>query len=63
MSSRELNRVEVMGRVGSGDLKLTTAAILLELSLSAGEKIVAAISAGGQEGVEAWQCRSALESQ
>jgi transposase len=32
MSSRELNRVEVMGRVGSGDLKLTDAAVMLELS-------------------------------
>src|ERR1700758_5781201 len=32
MSSRELNRVEVMGRVGSGDLKLTDAAAILELS-------------------------------
>src|SRR6201997_775465 len=32
MSSRELNRVEVMGRVGSGDLKLTDAAVMLQLS-------------------------------
>jgi hypothetical protein len=32
MSSRELNRVEVMGRVGSGDLKLKDAAVMLELS-------------------------------
>jgi triphosphoribosyl-dephospho-CoA synthetase len=32
MSSHELERVEVMGRVASVDLKLTTAAILLELS-------------------------------
>ena len=32
MSSRELNRVEVMGRVGSGDLKLNDAAVMLELS-------------------------------
>src|SRR6266581_3329202 len=32
MSSRELNRVEVMGRVGSGDLKLSDAAVMLELS-------------------------------
>jgi hypothetical protein len=32
MSSGELERVEVMGRVASGDLKLTTAANLLELS-------------------------------
>ena len=32
MSSRELNRVEVMGRVGSGDLKLNDAAVMLQLS-------------------------------
>jgi hypothetical protein len=32
MSSRELERVEVMGRVGSGDLKLSDAAVMLELS-------------------------------
>jgi len=32
MSSRELERVEVMGRVGSGKLKLSDAAVMLELS-------------------------------
>ena len=32
MSSRELERVEVMGRVGSGELKLSDAAKMLELS-------------------------------
>jgi hypothetical protein len=32
MSSRELERVEVMGRVGSGELKLSEAAVVLELS-------------------------------
>jgi hypothetical protein len=32
MSIRELERVEVMGRVASGDLKLTHAAEMLELS-------------------------------
>src|SRR6202163_1085746 len=32
MSSRELERVEVMGRVGSGALKLSDAAVMLELS-------------------------------
>ena len=32
MSSRELERVEVMGRVASGDLKLSDAAVMLELS-------------------------------
>jgi len=32
MSGRELERVEVMGRVGSGELKLSDAAVMLELS-------------------------------
>jgi hypothetical protein len=32
MSSQELERVEVMGRVGNGDLKLSDAAVMLELS-------------------------------
>src|SRR6266566_6780753 len=32
MSSRELERAEVMGRVASGDLKLSDAAVMLELS-------------------------------
>jgi hypothetical protein len=32
MSSRELDRVEGMGRVGSGNLKLRDAAVILELS-------------------------------
>jgi transposase len=32
MSSRELERVEVMGRVGSGELKLSDAAEMLDLS-------------------------------
>jgi transposase len=32
MSSGELERVEVMGRVGSGGLKLSDAAVMLELS-------------------------------
>jgi hypothetical protein len=31
MSSRELNRVEVMGRVRRGELTLNDAAVLLEL--------------------------------
>jgi hypothetical protein len=32
MSSGELERVKVMGRVGSGELKLSDAAVMLELS-------------------------------
>src|SRR5258708_17255674 len=32
MSSRELERAEVMGRVGSGELKLSDAAVMMELS-------------------------------
>src|SRR6202790_2429302 len=39
MSSRELERVEVMGRVGSGDLKLSDAAVMLELSYRQGKRL------------------------
>src|ERR1700694_2300555 len=62
MSSHELERVEVMGRVGSGNLKLSDAAEMLELS-SPGKEIVAAVSEGGQQRAKAWECGPTLESQ
>jgi hypothetical protein len=63
MSSRELNRVEVMGASGSGYLKLNDAAGMLGLSCrQTKRKIVVAVSAGGQPRIETWQSRTALES-
>ena len=61
MSSGELNRVELMGRVGSGDLKLNDAAVMLELSYRQTKRLW--VSAGGQQRAETWQCRTLLESQ
>lgn len=42
MSSRELERVEVMGRVDSGALKLKDAAAMVELSYRQAKRFVAA---------------------
>jgi hypothetical protein len=61
MSGRELERVEVMGRVDSGALKLKDAAAMLELS--PGEEIVAALSGGGRQGAAAWERGPALQSE
>lgn len=60
ISTGELERVEVMGRVA---LKLTDAATMLPLSYRQVKTLVAAVWAGGQARAEAWECRPALESQ
>ena len=61
MSSRELERVEVMGRVASGDLKLTDAAVMLALSYRHAKRLWRCYRQVA-EGAEAWQRRSALQS-
>ena len=52
MSSRELERVEVMGRVGSGDLKLSTAAIMLELSYRQAKRLWRRYRQMGSQGLK-----------
>src|SRR5881398_2760607 len=52
MSSRELERVEVMGRVASGDLKLTNAAILLELSYRQAKRLWRRYREVGSQGLK-----------
>src|SRR6202162_1629643 len=52
MSSRELNRVEVMGRVGSGDLKLNDAAVMLELSYRQAKRLWRRYRQGGSKGLK-----------
>ena len=52
MSSRELERVEVMGRVASGDLKLTNAAIMLEVSYRQAKRLWRRYSQGGGKGLK-----------
>src|SRR3984893_16946605 len=52
MSSRELGRVEVMGRVESGDLKLSDAAVMLELSYRQAKRLWRRYGQVGSEGLK-----------
>lgn len=52
MSNRELERVEVMGRVKKGDLKLTDAAVLLELSYRQVKRVWRRYGEEGREGLK-----------
>ena len=61
MSSRELERAEVMGRVGSGDLKLSDAGVMLELSYRQAKRLWRRYRQVGSNRVKAWECRPALE--
>src|SRR5260370_38972985 len=55
MSSRELERVEIMGRVGSGDLKLSDAAVMLELSYRQTKRLWRRYRQGGRKEREHWE--------
>jgi transposase len=52
MSSRELERVEVMGRVGSGELKRSDAAKMLELSYRQAKRLWRRYRQVGGEGLK-----------
>src|ERR1700730_5626916 len=52
MSSFELNRVELMGRVGSGDLKVNDAAVMLELSYRQTKRLWRRYRQGGRQGLK-----------
>src|SRR6202165_1009464 len=52
MSSGELEREEVMGRVGSGELKLSDAAIMLELSYRQTKRLWRRYRKAGSEGLK-----------
>jgi hypothetical protein len=52
MSSGELERVEVMGRVASGDLKLTDAAVMLELSYRHAKRLWRCYRQVGRKGLK-----------
>ncbi len=52
MSSRELERVEVMGRVASGDLKLSDAAVMLELSYRHAKRLWRCYRQVGRKGLK-----------
>jgi Helix-turn-helix domain len=51
MSGRELERVEVMGRVGSGDLRLQDAAAVLGLSYRQTKRVWRRYRERGAEGL------------
>jgi len=63
MSRRELERVEVMGRVGSGDVLLQDAAAMLGLSYRQTKPGVAAVSGTQGERTEARQRGAGVESE
>jgi hypothetical protein len=52
MSSRELERVEVMGRVKSGDLRLSDAATMLKLSYRQTKRVWRRYRKAGREGLK-----------
>jgi transposase-like protein len=52
MSSRELERVEVMGRLASGDLKLSDAAVMLELSYRQAKRLWRRYRQVGSKGLQ-----------
>src|SRR5215469_1725956 len=52
MSTRELERVEVMGRVGSGELKLKDAAAILRLSYRQGKRLWRKYRQEGSSGLQ-----------
>lgn len=60
LSRKELNRVEVMGRVKAGSLRLREAAELLELSYRQTKRL-GALSRGRREGAAAQELRTSLE--
>ena len=52
MSSRELKRVEVMGRVKNGDLKLSDAAVMLNVSYRQAKRLWRRYRKLGSEGLK-----------
>jgi hypothetical protein len=63
MSTCELERVEVMGRVANEELKLIDAAAMLQLSYRQVKTLVATLSAEGQQRAAARKCGASLQSQ
>ena len=56
LSSKELSRVEVMGRVQAGSLRLKEASELLELSYRQTKRVWAQYRAGGAETLQHGNC-------
>ena len=62
MSTRELERVEVMGRVAKEELKLMDAAAMLQLSYRQVKRLWRRYRQKGQPRAAAWQCGSSFQS-
>jgi hypothetical protein len=63
MSTRELERVEVMGRVANKELKLTDAAAMLELSYRQVKRLWRRYKRVGRKRFAARECGPSFESQ
>jgi hypothetical protein len=61
LSRKELNRVEVMGRVKAGSLRLREAAELLELSYRQTKRVWARYRGGGAKALQQRELRTSLE--
>jgi len=62
MSTRELERVEVMGRVAKGGTQVARRSPDAAAQLPAGEAGVATLSGGWRQRAEAWQCGPSVEA-
>jgi hypothetical protein len=62
MSPRELERVEVMGRVAKSGLKLVDAAIIPQLSYRQVKRLWRRYQQVGRKGLKHGQCGPAVES-
>lgn len=56
LSGKELNRVEVLGRVKSGELKLVEASELMEVSYRQAKRIWKVFQSRGAEGLQHGNC-------
>ncbi len=56
LSGKELNRVEVLGRVRSGELKLGEASELMEVSYRQAKRIWKVFESRGAEGLQHGNC-------
>jgi len=56
MSSHDLERIEVMGRVKGGDLKLIDAAVILELSYRQAKRLSQRCRESGRQGLKHGTC-------
>ncbi len=61
MSAKEVRRGEVLSRVKRGELKLTEAAELLDVSYRQAKRLKKRYGEGGEQSSRAWQRRARFE--